>query len=302
MVEKNYFNNKDAEMIYSWYKLKKNYADKHKNKKKIIIVSGSNAMFGLNSKLLEKKLNLPVINYATHGGLKNYIFIPPKEIIQKNDIVLMPLEYTYYAGDKTVDSISSKEEIEYYISKDFINYKKLSTKERLKIFNYWIRHISDFPTKNRKTDFKICDKQNVYSYCSFNIYGNTTLNKETIENLEFYDEKFIFNLPTEESILKNKKLFEFIDYCKDKKATVIMTYPAMYKHKNIDKKQLDNLREIKKIFIKLGINFIGNPEDFLFDKKYMHNTSYHLNLKGAEKNTYNIIKELKLNYPEQFQN
>ncbi len=83
MVEKNYFNNKDAEMIYSWYKLKKNYADKHKNKKKIIIVSGSNAMFGLNSKLLEKKIKSSCYKLCNSRRLKKLHFHSSKRNYSK---------------------------------------------------------------------------------------------------------------------------------------------------------------------------------------------------------------------------
>jgi hypothetical protein len=72
---------------------------------KLIIVSGSNALFGIDSPTLERFIGRPVVNLATHASLP--LEFHAAEVLKfagPGDIVLMPLEYEYYASDDSVTS------------------------------------------------------------------------------------------------------------------------------------------------------------------------------------------------------
>jgi hypothetical protein len=67
---------------------------------KIIIVAGSGSLFGIDNTILSQITQRPVINMATHAGLSfDYHMGKVLPFINKDDIVVMPLEFTYYSGD-----------------------------------------------------------------------------------------------------------------------------------------------------------------------------------------------------------
>ncbi len=61
---------------------------------KIIFVGASNLAFGLNCKIIEDSLKLPVVNMGLHGGLGLYFILNEgRSNIQKGDIVILSIEY-----------------------------------------------------------------------------------------------------------------------------------------------------------------------------------------------------------------
>jgi hypothetical protein len=44
---------------------------------------------------------------------------------------------------------------------------------------------------------------------------------------------------------------------------------------------------------KRGWIFVGNPYDYMYDKKYYFNTDFHLTSEGKEIRTNQIVKDLK---------
>ncbi len=85
-VKKNYFG--------ELYNYKKEILKEKKEKRKIVIIGGSNGKFSYNSKLLEDSTGLQVVNAAIQGncGLLFYFnFIEP--YLRKGDIVVLSPEY-----------------------------------------------------------------------------------------------------------------------------------------------------------------------------------------------------------------
>jgi hypothetical protein len=89
--------------IFKCFEVKDKYAKSIKTKK-IVITSGSNTLYGMETNLIEKELDIPVVNMAIHAGLKtDYILYRSKQILNKNDIVILPFEYENFNwnGDNT---------------------------------------------------------------------------------------------------------------------------------------------------------------------------------------------------------
>jgi len=76
---------------------KKNFLAHEMLSPKIIVDSGSNGLFGINSKILEDELGLPVINLSDMAGVPlSHKFDRLECIANKEDIIILPLEYHYY--------------------------------------------------------------------------------------------------------------------------------------------------------------------------------------------------------------
>ena len=87
----------------------KDFKAKSIKSKKIIIISGSNSLFGINSELIQKKTGYPVVSLAVHASLDiDFLLYKIKEHINDGDIIVMPLEFEFYSrADKISDWFSN---------------------------------------------------------------------------------------------------------------------------------------------------------------------------------------------------
>lgn len=66
---------------------------------RIIFVSGSSLLFGLDSEQIERSLGLPVVNYSLHAGIGlKFMIDDVAEQIQPGDIVVVAPEYSQFFG------------------------------------------------------------------------------------------------------------------------------------------------------------------------------------------------------------
>ena len=71
---------------------------------KIIIASGSNSLFGIDSEELQKITAYPVVNLATHASLQvDFWYYRIIDHLGPGDIVVLPLEFSNYARDTYSD-------------------------------------------------------------------------------------------------------------------------------------------------------------------------------------------------------
>ena len=64
---------------------------------KLVVLGGSNALWGIDSTLIEHTLGIPTINLALHAGLPyKYLFQEAQQYLQPHDHVLLAIEYNRY--------------------------------------------------------------------------------------------------------------------------------------------------------------------------------------------------------------
>lgn len=80
---------------------------------KLVVVAGSNAMFGIHSPTLAQALGRPVINLGVNAGiLSPYLLIYARQAVKPGDWVLLPLEYPLYHDRFEVNQVF----LEYWLS------------------------------------------------------------------------------------------------------------------------------------------------------------------------------------------
>jgi len=75
--------------------------------RRIILAGGSNVAFGLDARLMQKELGVPVINYGLHAGLG---IVPLRELqqyIHEGDIVIISLEYSMFSSREVMNGDTS---------------------------------------------------------------------------------------------------------------------------------------------------------------------------------------------------
>lgn len=88
------------------YKAKNMINSRPSHKQRLLIVSGSNSLFGFNSSIIDLESRFQPINYATHAGLPiNYHIDMIIENAKAGDIVFMPLEFDYYTRKKPLEDL-----------------------------------------------------------------------------------------------------------------------------------------------------------------------------------------------------
>lgn len=255
--------------------------------KKIVFDGGSATLFGVKTKDIEEKIGVPCVNMAIHAGLNiDYIFSRLKNILNKGDIVILPLEYQYFYYGGKLNSLT----LGYVISFDKIFFRSLPLSSRL-IYLISIPPI-DFI---RAIMLRIINKHGEYNVKTLNDNGDETNNigNDNISRMAQFFKPFELPSGNFKETFGLSKINEFNIWCKQHNITLYITYANLIYLKEYDnndyRKYFDYLNEY---FMKHDIRTIGTPYDFFFKKEFIYDTEYHLNEYGAMIRTEQLIEML----------
>ena len=283
---------KGAANIRYWVNVK-NERVKELDKKgnKIVFLSGSNGLHGLDSKYASEKTGLPVLNYGLHAAFDIYMFDIGKEILNPNDIVVLPLEFNYYQ-EPSKTSLQAPF-AEYVISYMPEYYQKASFTKKIGIVMFLVQTF----IKNPKLDY--LENENMEEYkTQLNEYGDFIEHNGTTEKFlqnKGAGSRISQNIPKNYS---NFPLYDFIQFCRENNIKVYAIMPNYYRDTDFSEDEEENFNKIKAFYSEQGVTFIGNLKDGSYTDKYLFNdTGYHPNEKGAKLRTDWIIENV-LSVPE----
>lgn len=268
--------------------------DKHKQisknikQPKILIVSGSNSFFGINTELMSKELNYVIINHGSAVGLSlDYILNESKNCINNNDIVILPIEYAIYCEDRLSETRIVQiwqNDKQYFDRMLFIDKIELLYSIPIDLIKKVVGTYIGIPIKNE-------DK---LAYVAINKHGDTIYNLETEKNLIKIKEPFDKNKIYLDENTK-QTIIDFLNYCRAKNVKVFVTYPSYYYNQNyFDGYNLEQINKINDFWKEQNVTILGQYTDFIYtDKNDFYNTEYHLNIKGREKRTEKLIELLR---------
>ncbi len=271
------------------YAIKSNIANSIETPK-LVIVAGSNALFGISCSQINKETFVSCLNGATYAGLGiDYILTRARSWLKPGDLVLLPLEYEHYTDDGKPTAAL----IDYLLARDP---KYLLS---LNLINQF-RFISGIPLKRVQegivVKFKTPQPWNSY-YQSENIneYGDETGNRKA--DITQKEIKAIAKINSNNKIGKSltssqgiSRIIKFINWCENHNIKVIATWPNtiwfdVYK----EPREQEFFQSIEQLYQRLGVPVIGKPEDFMYDKSMFYDTSYHLHDLGVNLRTKQLI-------------
>jgi hypothetical protein len=245
---------------------------------KIVYTGGSNALFGIDSELIENNLKTPVINFSIQAGVPISFYI--REIsphIGKGDTVLLVLEYGYYYGIVRNEAIAALVETYPIGIPSFLPEYWQQTPQILKlVFRNEYTRVKDTSIVPREYN-KWGDAVYMLDY-----KGGTVVDAEngTIADISAIDPKVI------------QQINDFSREAKAKGANVVIFFPSLSKSQ-FDP-QRENARKLYDYLIShLDCTILGTPEEYAFPDKYITNTSYHLDGEGRRIRTEMMIAELQ---------
>lgn len=274
-----------GELPYKVKRLKEN-----KDKKKIVIIGGSSVPFSIRSSLIEENLkDYKVIDFGLYASLGTKVMLDlAKPYIQKDDIVILYPETHSQTLSLYFDALTTWEAIDgnYNLFFEISNDNKMEMISSIPNFaseKYKYYNSSEKP----KTD-------DIYMRSSFDEYGDISSTLSTCNTMDnLYDKTTLINFDS--SILDNDFINYVNNYSNDinkKGAKMYYRFAPMNELAITNKDNLDNFYNA--LDSKLNFSILGNPNDSILNALWFYDTNFHLNNSGAILNTYNLIKEIKL--------
>ncbi|MDY6295711.1 MAG: hypothetical protein SPL45_05370 [Schwartzia succinivorans] len=286
--------NKAAYHLDGWVQVKDKYA-RTIAKPKVIFISGSNTLFGVDTERIEKEIGMPTVNYGVAIGLNFYILDRVKSHLKKEDVVILPLEYCFYeySSDKRFES---RDYVFYIIGYDNAFFYALPFSEKIScIQSVAIQDLIKLSWRRiRPVD---TDYNEYYDRKYLNTNGDLTYNpvsKSMSENdLKKRCGKSVFHIAPLSNEAQ-KELSNFISYCQQNGIKVYAAWPNFYwTEKSFSGKDLGGINAIEEFYREHNVEILGNYTDCLYDAGLFYNSEYHLNEEGKRIHTDYLIRLLK---------
>jgi len=256
--------------------------------KKIVIIGGSNGNFGIDSRLMRKKLGVPVVNMALHGGLPfKYIIEQVKEYLNEGDVLILTKEYGGLKNQywNKMNGIELPKIVTYDPSqiKALFSDKVLFQSTITGIFKTINFNIKRFPTWKKKSpgsvySLEAFDEDNLKSEMLMGIYK-----KETSKH----------NLPKITKDIKFGKNLQLYSKEFDKKGIGFFITPPVIIDGYYDEK---NILPFWESFSSIsGIELLNAKKTYVYHRRYFFNSHYHTNAEGREIRTKSLVEDIKNN-------
>ena len=264
---------------------------------KIVIVSGSNALFGINSTMLSQAYQRPVVNQGVNAAmLLPYILYRSKQVLKPGDIALLPLEYPLYLYNGETNAHL----IDQILARDPTFLWQLSWPERLRVL--W-----ETPLERVWQGYHPDDSQPPLT----GLYGIHNINPQTGDQRNTSKAKLVGqelrewethrDMPPHQYAKDDKPanlawqyLRNYIIWAKQRGVCLIFVPSAFHErafyHEDPAEKAFyaglpDKVRA-------LGTTYVGSPFDYMYGLDDLFNTEYHLTDEGRQQHTARLIRDL----------
>ncbi|MCF8055226.1 MAG: DUF1574 domain-containing protein [Desulfocapsa sp.] len=304
-----------ASVVAEWwvrdvYWVKDSIAD-NIHDKKVVVISGSNSLFGLDGEALEKETGLPVVNMAGHGGLDlDFYRFKIDQIVGSGDIVIIPLEPEYYSRNNPyskwfLDNMMAWGK-DYFFSLSLIDGirfvfhaepERVIEGVRTKLFRKEIDTRKDVSREALLLSAKkIWDGDasawSGYNYKSIDRYGGINVvggpTRNAVFEISSY-RSYFHDIQLSDYFID--KYFEIKTLVEKKGAKVYLIWSVTGKNKKFNLFDVGEQQRLIGFASQLqekGIDIYCNPASFYFHKDLFFNTGYHLNSLGTIVRTENL--------------
>jgi hypothetical protein len=248
---------------------------------KVLVVAGSNAMFGIDSKQLSEYWQRPTINMAVNAGLGlDYILAQAQKVARRGDILVLPLEYALYLDNGEANS----QIIDYVIGRDSAYWNSLTYGQRTQYIvgmapERWIQGL------RKPADSPVTS--GTYGAHHLNTVGDQTFSGR--EHQQEHDRAAIAVAASPkkawtygERALQEKgawdKLRQFAEWSRENQICLIAVPTALlfqdsYRRSSVEQRFYESLPDRVR---QLGISYVGQPYDFMYPADHFFDTDHHL--------------------------
>jgi hypothetical protein len=280
---------------------------------KLVIVSGSNGLFGIDSAELQKYVKMPVANLATHAGLPlDWMLDFAAASVKKGDVLLLPFEWDYYLADYTRPSQWMTRQVVAWDKRYFEDLnpiRKIQFIASMSCTDFFNNLLTRLDTEqilrehpNRRLDSREAsldayyhsDHSQAYGYNYLNInrYGDIMQNWKP-PRIVGLDTGGYYSLDSMLEPIVLKKLKQSIDDLQQRGVKVLVTFPPIAINPVTASKLLkDKTAKLEDVLRHAGIPLLGNQAEYYFPQSFFFDNPHHLTWEGKKKRTEILGKEL----------
>lgn len=262
---------------------------------KLLVIGGSNALFGVSCELLQSQIQFPCVNGATQAGLGiKYMFDRAKSWLKPGDTILLVLEYFHYRdGDLPNDMV-----IDYVFAHDpdYLNRTDLKTK-----FQFFTG--ISFERILRGVGAKISPpkpRMSGYQSETLNKLGDETNNSEDnrppegVSRIQAVSAIDVSSLKSAANNSGVQTIESFVDWCNENDVKVLATWPnTIWFDQYSEPTNQALFRDIESLYSRLNVPMLGQFSDFMFARSMFYDTGYHLHDRGVAVRTELLAQQLE---------
>lgn len=265
------------------------------NDPKIVVVGGSSVAFGINSEMIEKELDMKVVNFGLYANLGTKLMIDlSRANVNEGDIIVLAPEMNsqtlslYFNAETTIQAIDGSFDMIKNIDSD--NYEAM-------IGAMW-----KFSADKLNYIMTGTEPENSGAYRKewFNKYGDNTFDRpyNTMTSIA----KTItldFMVDDTDGVTTDYETFidyvnEYVDYCTEQGATVYFSFPPMNEAAMTDYNTEENVYAFyDNLRSSLHCRVISDVSDYVMDEGYFFDSEFHLNNDGVTVRTVQLIDDIK---------
>ena len=273
-----------AHTLHAYYELKHSYANSLRSPK-ILIVAGSNATFGISSRMITEETGISAANLGTSAGWgANYILHQAQPLAKPGDTIVLPLEYEIY----TVKASQSDALLDYILAYD---------PKYLLAHPWFIASVS----RTRLID-GISAKFRTLPRVEIN-HMNKPYSGDAIENQEAMltakQRRITSTFPP--LSIKGKlnddalgSIREFAQWCRSQNIKLLATWPNTIGFEIYQERSYQEFfQSIEQFYKSIGVTMLGKYSDSMYDTSMFYDSVYHLTDRGVRIRTRQLIELLK---------
>lgn len=261
---------------------------------KVLIIAGSNAMFGIDSKQISAYWQRPTVNMAVNAGLGiDYILAQGQQLAKPGDILILPLEYALYLDNGEANS----QIIDYVIARDVGYWKQLPFTQKTAYLTgmspeRWIQGLRqpDDPPVTTGT----------YGAHHLDAWGDQTQSgreqqqaaeKAAVELAATPAKAWHYGERAAQESGAWEKLRQFAIWAKSQHICVIATPTALLEHASYRQQVLEQrfYESLPERVTALGIPYAGKPYDFMYPASNFFDTDHHLQDWARSEHTRKLV-------------
>jgi hypothetical protein len=285
--------------LHGMYGLKTAAADRAiaADRPKLVLISGSNAHYGIRCATIVERTGLYCVNGGTHAGISiDYLLDRARDWLRPGDIALLPLEFNHY----TDRGIPSKFFIHYVLRYDRDYILRRPPLDQLR---FWFGlPISRIGQRTIGKLFGQTPPPEAAHAEEVGEYGDRLRNdpsdRNAIQKGYVDDAKplpVLLGAAPTGNAAGARSIRRFIRWCRDHDVTLIATWPnALWFEDYRDDKPQEFFAAIAQFYDRLDVPLLGTPEALMpADRDLFFDSDYHLNRIGVDQHTDLTIDLLK---------
>lgn len=261
--------------------------------RKIVLLGGSNVLFGLRAGDIEAATGIPTVNMGIHGSLgPDYTLYEARKVLRPGDVAVMAMEYNHYSDDsdginKMVAGVSLSRGLDYFL------YLPWDVRAR------YLRHIPldrlGMKALGRVVTFSQRERD-TYKADTVDARGDETANvpddasrAKLARQMERHNGAPVF-LPEGRGV---GYMRSFVQWCKANGVTVFATWPNTCEHPSFQGGEYAVFeQQVRDFYASLGVPVLGSPTEAQLPANLMYDTIYHPSVDGRALRTARFVRHL----------